>query len=53
MPFSGQIEVRLYFMDTKKVARVPEHLYFDGSQNGIEALVNEFGESNVAFKKQS
>ena len=52
-PFSGQIEVRLYFMDTKKVARVPEHLYFDGSQNGIEALVNEFGESNVAFKKQS
>ena len=49
-PFKGDIEVRLYFMDTKKVVRVPENLYFNGSPSAMRELKFEFGDSNVAFK---
>lgn len=48
--YRGQIEVRLYFMDTKKVLRTPERMYFDGTEAGLRALRETFGESNVAIK---
>ena len=49
-PFRGDIEVRLYFSDTKKVMRVPRELYFNGSASAIRELQGEFGDENVAFK---
>ncbi|MBQ3125301.1 MAG: DNA polymerase III subunit alpha [Clostridia bacterium] len=49
-PFGGDVEVRLYFMDTKKVVRVPRELYFNGSQSAVRELKFEFGDENVAFK---
>lgn len=49
-PFKGDIEVRLYFMDTKKVVRVPKNLYFNGSPSAMRELKFKFGDSNVAFK---
>ena len=49
-PFSGDIEVRLYFMDTKKVIRVPRDLYFNGTKSALDELRLEFGTENVAYK---
>ena len=49
-PFSGEIEVRLFFEDTKKVVRVPKDLYFNGSLSAIEILKSEFGDTNVVLK---
>ena len=49
-PFRGDIEVRLYFTDTKKQARVPRDLYFNGSASAVRELKYEFGEENVVFK---
>ena len=49
-PFNGNIEVRLYFMDTKKVVRVPRELYFNGAESAVRELKFEFGDENVAFK---
>lgn len=49
-PFGGDVEVRLYFVDTKKVVRVPRELYFNGSQSAVRELKFEFGDENVAFK---
>ena len=49
-PFSGEIEVRLFFEDTKKVVRVPKNLYFNGSLSAVEILKSEFGDTNVVLK---
>ena len=49
-PFSGDIEVRLYFKDTKKVIRVPRDLYFNGTESALDELKLEFGTENVAYK---
>ncbi len=49
-PFSGDMEVRLFFEDTKKVVRVPENLYFNGSASGLRELKLEFGDDNVVLK---
>ena len=49
-PFNGNIEVRLYFIDTKKVVRVPRELYFNGAESAVRELKFEFGDENVAFK---
>ncbi len=51
LPFSGQMEVRLFFKDTKRVVRVPDRLYFDGTDAGIRALKDVFGDENVAIKE--
>ena len=48
--FMGKMEVRVYFTDTKRVVRVPEHLFFDGTTEGINALKSKFGKDNVAIK---
>lgn len=50
-PFRGDIEVRLFFKDTKKVVRVPRELYFNGTPQAIKELEFEFGDTNVAYKK--
>lgn len=49
-PFRGDVEVRLYFTDTKKQARAPRELYFNGSASAVRELKYEFGEENVVFK---
>lgn len=51
VPFAGDTEVRLFFMDTKKVVRVPRNLYFNDSAYGIKELKLEFGDDNVAYKQ--
>lgn len=48
-PFRGDIEVRLYFSDTKKQARAPRELYFNGSASAVRELRYEFGEENVVL----
>ncbi len=37
-PFKGNTEVRLFFKDTRKVVRVPENLYFNGTPAGVKEL---------------
>lgn len=49
-PFGGDMEVRLFFGDTKRVVRVPERLYFNGSLSGVAELKREFGDENVVIK---
>ncbi len=51
-PYRGDVEVRLFFKDTKKVVRVPKELYFNGTPSGLRELQLEFGDINVAYKKQ-
>ncbi|MGN0183204.1 MAG: DNA polymerase III subunit alpha [Candidatus Ornithomonoglobus sp.] len=50
-PFRGDFEVRVFFKDTRKVARVPRELYFNGSASAIRELKYEFGEENVVVKQ--
>lgn len=49
-PFRGDTEVRLFFADTKRVVRVPQRLYFNGSASAVAELKREFGDENVAIK---
>lgn len=51
-PYKGDTEVRLFFNDTKKVVRVPRDLYFNGTRSALNELKFEFGDDNVAIKKQ-
>lgn len=48
--YAGDMEVRLFFNDTRKVLRVPRNLYFDGSEAGLRAIRNLIGEENVVIK---
>ncbi len=50
-PFRGDVEVRLYFSDTKRTARAPRDLYFNGSASAVRELGYEFGEGNVVLKE--
>lgn len=47
----GNMEVRLFFKDTRKILRVPRNLYFDGSEMGLIMLKQAFGKDNVAVKE--
>ena len=49
-PFSGDVEVRIFFADTRKVMRVPRNMYFNGSASAVRELRREFGDENVSFK---
>lgn len=49
-PYQGDMEVRLFFSDTKKMASVPRRLYFNGTQSALEDLRDIFGEENVKIK---
>ncbi len=49
-PYRGDMEVRLFFKDTKKMAAVPRRLYFNGTENALLDLENIFGSENVRIK---
>lgn len=50
MPYQGDMEVRLFFKDTKKMAAVPRRLYFNGTENALSDLKSIFGDDNVVIK---
>ena len=49
-PYRGDMEVRLFFADTKKMAAAPRRLYFNGTAGAVEDLKNIFGADNVRVK---
>ena len=49
-PYQGDMEVRLFFKDTRKMSSVPRRLWFNGTENTIYDLKNIFGEDNVKIK---
>ena len=49
-PYQGDMEVRLFFKDTRKMSSVPRRLWFNGTKNAIYDLKNIFGEDNVKIK---
>ena len=49
-PYQGDMEVRLFFKDTRKMSSVPRRLWFNGTENAIYDLKNIFGENNVKIK---
>lgn len=49
-PYRGDMEVRLFFKDTKQITRVPRRLWFNGTQGAEDDLKNIFGEENVKIK---
>jgi DNA polymerase-3 subunit alpha len=49
-PYRGDMEVRLFFADTRKMAAVPRRLWFNGTQNALLDLENIFGKENVRIK---
>ncbi len=50
MPYQGDMEVRLFFEDTKKMSAVPRRLWFNGTENALIDLKRVFGEENVRIK---
>ncbi len=49
-PYRGDMEVRLFFSDTKKMSSVPRRLWFNGTENAVLDLKNLFGEENIRIK---
>ena len=49
-PYQGEIEVRLFFEDTKKVVSVPKRYWFNCTESAISDLKSVFGEDNVKLK---
>ena len=49
-PYQGNMEVRLFFADTRKMAAVPRRLWFNGTQGAVDDLKSMFGEENVRVK---
>ena len=49
-PYQGDMEVRLFFKDTRKMSSVPRRLWFNGTENAIYDSKNIFGEDNVKIK---
>lgn len=49
-PYQGDMEVRLFFKDTRKMSSVPRRLWFNGTENAIYDLKNIFGEDNIKIK---
>ena len=49
-PYQGNMEVRLFFKDTRKMSSVPRRLWFNGTENAIYDLKNIFGADNVKIK---
>ncbi len=49
-PYRGDMEVRLFFADTKKMAAAPRRLWFNGAVNALNDLKSIFGDDNVKIK---
>lgn len=49
-PYRGDMEVRLFFADTKKMAKVPRRLWFNGTENAVLDLKKIFGDDNIRIK---
>lgn len=49
-PYRGDMEVRLFFKDTKQLTRAPRRLFFNGTSGAVEDLQSIFGEENVKIK---
>ena len=45
-PYQGDMEVRLFFKDTRKMSSVPRRLWFNGTENAIYDLKNIFGDTS-------
>ncbi len=49
-PYRGDMEVRLFFEDTKKTVKAPRRLYFNGTAGAVEDIKSIFGADNVKIK---
>ena len=49
-PYHGDMEVRLFFTDTRKMVSVPRRLWFNGTEGAINDIKSIFGEDNVKVK---
>ncbi len=49
-PYRGNMEVRLFFEDTKKVVRAPENLWFNCTESALDDLKAVFGAENVRIR---
>ncbi|MDO5397087.1 MAG: DNA polymerase III subunit alpha [bacterium] len=50
VPYSGDVQVRLYFEQEKRQMSVPRRLYFNGTAGAIRDLQYTFGKENVKLK---
>lgn len=46
-PYNGNMEVMLFFEDTKGLSRTPRRLWFNNTPGALQDLKNVFGEENV------
>lgn len=49
-PYQGDMEVRLFFKDTRKQMRAPRRLYFNGTPSALADLEDIFGKENVKIR---
>lgn len=49
-PYQGDMEVRLFFADTKQMSSVPRRLWFNGTSSALADLKSIFGDENVRIK---
>ena len=49
-PYQGDMEVRLFFEDTKQMSAVPKRLWFNNTQSALSDLKSIFGEENIRIK---
>ncbi len=49
-PYQGDMEVRLFFEDTKKMSAVPKRLWFNNTASALADLKSIFGEENIRIK---
>ena len=49
-PYQGDMEVRLFFEDTKKMASVPRRLWYNNTISALEDIKSIFGTDNVRIK---
>lgn len=49
-PYQGDMEVRLFFKDTRKQMRAPRRLYFNGTPSALADLEDIFGKENIKIR---
>ena len=49
-PYQGDMEVRLFFADTKQMSSVPRRMWFNGASSALSDLKSIFGDENVRIK---